>query len=238
MKILLAILNVMCFVYFAADKALHNETVRKFITSLENSYATINTRVSDSSIRNGLKLISQVYSLAAILLFVCIVLFSRFGLEIFFWFSIAFSISIVCKLSIDWHLEHKKVIKNIKDIVFFVIGGVGVLILVDMTTEIHVVGDMLSQILKSVPYIKSGALSNLHPILGGIGILVALGLVILAHYVISCLLLLPIFAFSVALVATPIKFAGYMSRLNRDKPFAALMLFIGILLTISSSFFN
>ena len=238
MKILLTILNVMCFVYFAADKALHNETVRKFITSLENGYATINTRVSDSSIQKGLKLISQAYSLAAILLFICIILFNRFGLRTFFWFTIAFSISIVCKLSIDWHLEHKKIIRNFKNIVFFVVSGVGILILVDMTAETHVVGGMLSQILKSVPYIESGGLSNLHPVLAGIGILAALGLIMLAHYVISWALLLPIFAFSVALVATPIKFAESMSRLNRDKPFAALMLFIGILLTVNSSFFN
>ena len=238
MKTLLTILNVMCFIYFAADKALHNETVRQFITSLEDGYAHINTRISDSSIQKGLKLLSQIYSFVAMLLFICIILFHRFGPRTFFWFTIALSTAIVCKLSINWHMEHKKVIKNLKEIFFFVISVVGLLILADVVAGTHMTGGIFSQLLNADPYFKSNTLSNLHPIFAGIGILTTLGLIALVHYIISWALLFPIFIFSVALAVAPVKFAKSMSRLNRDKPFAALVLFIGILLTINSSFFN
>lgn len=222
---------VLTSLYFAGSLLRQSPEIDMFVENLELSYAKINARVRDTTMRRGLYTLALAYAICAGTSLATLVALLLVGVEPkrLNWLFSAVGLSCGAWFSLKWAFDHRAMLRVVRGdtvgIVLLPLGlGLGQTIL-------------QVELFPTLPGLAQTALAPLfalvpptgHPILLGAICSGAMALAMVGYYVATWFFVMPAATASVFVVAVAVALARFIHRWCPAKPFAGLcaLLFVG-----------
>lgn len=235
LKIALTLLVVLISIYWVGEKARRNTKIDAFLSAIEEHYSSLNDKLEDATVVNGLRFLRKLYGWASVFLFVCLFLVQRFFLENsvsflpLFWF---FSFSFMGWFSIKWVIDHKSAVSEFSRNNALMIFGPLFIGVFDLVFHTPFTGFFLLPLQQSAAALHLNFLDISNPLaIGG-----SVSLIFLAffcfYYVINWTVTAPVFLVSVFAVVLPIKLARLLAKIDRNNTFFWFTVFVMFVVSV------
>jgi len=222
LKIFLITLSTALTVYLIGEKIRRNPKIDKFLLAIEGRYSRINELLEDSTIKEGLFFLKKMYGWLAIVLFALIWIIQRFfkshnpdTLSLFFIFSLCF----MGWFSIKWIADHKKTVLEMSRTNVMLIFGPLALAAFDVFLHTEFMHALTTPIYQMAAGINIRIPEASNPFVIG-GVISAVYLICLSiYYIITWVMVIPMYLFSVAAIFLPIKFSRLLSSIDKENTF-------------------
>lgn len=239
LKGIITTLQILVGIYFMGNIARQNPKFKAFIHVLEDGYGSVNNKVKDARLKEGIAFLQLIYGFVAIasaILFFVTAYAVPEQEKVKFICSMGFVFGFIGWASVSWCMQHRKAISENVWIFGLMVISPFAMALLERQSGVSMLGFTLQPLF----HIINGIGFHLEPptsIWSQAGILSCMLLfVVLMQYVFNWMLSIPVLLLTIAIVILMIYFARFVNVIAPDKSFSGLMMILFVLLTVVQNY--